>query len=34
MECLNFEKNDQFKPKNENLPSCLTIAQAGLKQMS
>ena len=32
--CLDFGKNDQVKPKNYNLPSCITIPQAVLKQIS
>ena len=31
---FDFGENDQFKPKNYNLPSCMTFAQAVLKQIS
>ena len=31
---LRFWENDQFKPKNCNLPSCITFALAVLKQIS
>ena len=32
LKCLDFGENDQFKPKNYNLP--MTISKAVLKQIS
>ena len=34
LKCLDFGENDQFKPKNYNLPSCMTFPKAGFKQIS
>ena len=34
MKCFDFGENAQFNPKNNNLPSCMTFAQAVLKQIS
>ena len=34
LKCFDFGENDQFKPKNYNLPSCMTFAHLVLKQIS
>ena len=34
LKCFDFGKNDQFNLQNYNLPSCMTFAQAVLKQIS
>ena len=34
LKCFDFGKNNQFKPKNYNLPSCKTFAQVLLNKLA